>query len=385
MRVRVYFPFVPFPITEGAHLVVSDQIQYLASAGHQVELVVWNEDADSFLTKQQSFEQQSGAHWKLLRGRRERLWARYARVGRSLVTKLASPELFHYPPALTRELDKLEPVDLAIYHYSYAYSWLCRCPLLPAEKKRVVHLHNIESMLHRLRGGRARVLHEWNAKKLERHEMELRSLADELWFLSEQDTVGFGDATIRVVPPTFQISVRKNRSAGDEEDVVLGFIGAMNFKPNYESVRWILREVAPLLSKCSFTGRILIAGKEPQKDLRELGANYRFVEFCGFVEQLDQFWRRLSFLLAPHIVGSGVRTKILEAMASGIPVITNTAGQKLLPNAARNDPFLVCLDDPKDWAAAISREASPYQTKTALMSVPTSIALLASTVYADVA
>lgn len=385
MNVRIYFPFAPYPVTEGAYLIVADQMRYFMTRGHGVQLVCWRESKDAFESKRARSGLIGGADWMLLRAGREGSASRVGRVAGSIFSRFASPELYLYPPSLLEELGTLGPTDLAIYHYSYAYSWLCRPEKLPREKRRAVHLHNIESDGHLLRGGGFHWIHRINARKLRRHELALERLVDEPWFLSQRDAQMLEFSRFRIVPPTFNSSLRASRTPGSADEVVVGFIGAMNFGPNYESVRWLLREVAPRLELEGFSGRLLIAGKSPPPDLRRLGSRYSFVEFCGFVENIEDFWAQLSFLAVPHIVGSGVRTKMLEGVASGVPVLTNEAGLSLLPEGVRRSPYLWCSDDPGLWVERLLAERSSYRTRNMLAVVPACEALTAEVVYADVA
>lgn len=381
MKVRIYFPFFPLPVTEGAYLVVSDQVRYFAAQGAQVELVCWREDADSIARKATGACWPRGANWTLLACGRESRAARMCRVIVSLANPLTSPELFHYPPRLLGRLAELGPADLAIYHYSYAYSWLSHPEKLPRESKRVVHFHNIESDVHPLRRGIARGIHALNARRLRVHERALAEKADELWFLSSLDAERMGLPRSRVVPPTFDTGLRVSRAPARIAEVVAGFIGTMRFEPNIESVRWLLEELAPRLAGSGFRGRLALVGRSMPRRLQRAAARYPFVEYRGFVEDLEGFWAELSFLLVPHIVGSGVRTKILESVASGVPVLTNAPGAAALSAAVRKSRFLLCLDDVADWVHLLSTEAHAQATRRGLEMEPFCEALTADYVY----
>lgn len=208
---------------------------------------------------------------------------------------------------------------------------------------------------------------------------------DELWFLSPLDAKRLGVPSARIIPPTFDPALRERRRICGSSDVVAGFIGGLNFEPNCASVRWILDEVAPLLAKSGFGGRLLIAGKALPESLRQRGSRFPFVEFLGFVEDLDMFWASLSFLVAPHIIGSGVRTKILEGIASGVPVLTNSGGAEPLPRDVQEDPLLICRDDPADWARILLLESRPRATRDRFAGGAVCAALTAEHVYAQVA
>src|SRR4051794_19287772 len=114
MKIRIYSPEYPFPMTEGAHQVIGDQIRTLLALGHEVELVIWKSPAP----KQPFFEK-----LKLVCLHSPKRIPRPLRILSSFVKPDASPELYYYPPELD-ERAKLGEVDLAIYHYSFAYAWL---------------------------------------------------------------------------------------------------------------------------------------------------------------------------------------------------------------------------------------------------------------------
>lgn len=386
MKIRIYFPFFPFPVTEGAYMVVADQVRHFAARGHAVELVVWRETRASIEEKLARSAWPSSARWVLLGGgRKERRISRLGRVVRAVCTGQASPELFHYPPGMLEHVGQLGLADLAIYHYSYAYSWLGQPRRLPTEGRRVVHFHNIESDLHRLRGGIFSAFHCANAWKLKDHEKRVTKLVDEAWFLSEVDAQDLKLPNSRVVPPTVDVSVRPRRNRVPAGGVSAGFIGGMQFMPNRESASWILSELAPRLAVGGFRGKLVFVGKAMPTSLRRIGSRFPFVEFRGFAADLDSFWGELSFLLAPQVVGSGVRTKIYESVAYGVPVLTNAAGAAPLPAALRNSRLIISRNDPNDWARVLLAEATAQETRARLEGEPISRAITSDEVYGHVA
>jgi glycosyltransferase involved in cell wall biosynthesis len=82
--------------------------------------------------------------------------------------------------------------------------------------------------------------------------------------------------------------------------------------------------------------------------MHEAGVDYR-----GYVEDLRDIYRQSRVYVAPINSGGGIRTKIVEAMAAGVPVVCNSfapLGLGLLP-----DHHVVVRDRAEDSAAAILR------------------------------
>ncbi len=371
MKVRIYSPFFPYPVTEGAFQVIYDQVRFFAHRGDEVELVIWKNQSEKELDANPlglNFPVQihrfSHSHQNV-----------YLRVLHSLWSHFASPELYYYPPDCD-ERAGLGEVDLAIYHYSFSYPWFKKVRL-PAEKKRVVHFHNLEHELSELRSRSfqnkwdpRKWIHQRNARRLNQHERELRLLVDELWFVSPADLEQYGSshgkALLRLVGPTFDQDLLEFRARSFKRDKkappIFGFLGNLEFGPNQDSVRWILEQVAPLLQKRSFTGKILIVGKNPPQVLRDLAVSFAFVEFTGFLEDIEDFWAKISFLLIPHITGSGIRIKLLEALAFKIPVLTNSAAVQRMHPGLSQLPLLFSFDQPSEWADLLLTETA-FQTR----------------------
>ncbi len=341
-KVRIYSPFLPYPVSEGAYQVIFEQVLGFAKY-HQVELIIWKETLEQAQRKAggnlesvfgsrvqvRSFAKQAQVESKL---------GRLARLEKSFLVKDASPGLFYYPPHLDLR-SELGPCDLAIYHYTYAWSWL-RQQTKTQEKLKVLYFHNIESDLFDYRAECEpkwflKWIHRLNAHKLRIHEQELVQLVDQFWHISPKDmsdTIfkGIGlslEQSVRV--PIYRPEYFETRSRNflkqysEKNPVVLGFIGGLDFDANRDSLEWILDQVCPGLKAKGFKGRIEVAGKHaPARLLKKMKA-FEFVHYEGFRKSLDNFWNQMSVMLVPHISGSGVRIKLLDSLGSGIPALAN--------------------------------------------------------------
>lgn len=133
------------------------------------------------------------------------------------------------------------------------------------------------------------------------------------------------------------------RLDGREPDTML-FIGNFRHTPNKIAVEWFLARVLPLVLDGRPSARLVVAGSDPP--LRHTG-----VEWLGVVEDVRAELARRAVFVCPILNGSGVRVKLLEAFASGIPVVSTTVGAEGL---ARNDgEFCALADEPGDFARAI--------------------------------
>lgn len=100
------------------------------------------------------------------------------------------------------------------------------------------------------------------------------------------------------------------------------FTGKLDYEPNLAALRWFRSDIAPELV---FDGlRLDVAGHCPAP-IREEFADAP-VRFLGYVDDLFDELCRGRVFLAPITMGTGVKTKVLEAMAAGLPVVSTPLG-----------------------------------------------------------
>jgi glycosyltransferase involved in cell wall biosynthesis len=84
------------------------------------------------------------------------------------------------------------------------------------------------------------------------------------------------------------------------------------------------------------------------------------MEIQGAVLSGAAFMRDVSVLVFPPVGGSGTKVKVLEAMASGLPVVTNAIGAE---GIAENDGVVVAEEDDELARAAVSILRDPEERK----------------------
>ena len=125
----------------------------------------------------------------------------------------------------------------------------------------------------------------------------------------------------------------------DVEKGVASFVGNMKTAANIDSVRMIINEIIPhsrLLKRIDFIGGCLDSLQKEFEDNPK-------VRFTGRVDDLRPFVKSSELFLSPLAYGTGIKTKILEAMAMGMPVVTNSIGAEGI--AAQNQEHWLVSDD----------------------------------------
>lgn len=139
------------------------------------------------------------------------------------------------------------------------------------------------------------------------------------------------------------------RPGGREPETML-FLGSFRHLPNQEALNWFTRNVLPAVLRSCPTARLSIVGAEPppQHSLPDLPNN---IELRGFVEDVREPLARYSVFVSPILSGSGMRVKLLEAFAAGIPVVSTRLGAEGL--ATKDGDICALADDPAEFAARI--------------------------------
>lgn len=128
---------------------------------------------------------------------------------------------------------------------------------------------------------------------------------------------------------------------------VAGIVGTGTWPPTREAVKRLLGRVWPRVRSLAPEARLLVSGRGMEFLAgRDSGPG---VELLGEVRSGREFLRGLSVLLFPLERGSGMKVKTLEAIASGIPVVTTPAGAE---GIEPNDGVVVEESDDRLAAAA---------------------------------
>jgi GT2 family glycosyltransferase/glycosyltransferase involved in cell wall biosynthesis len=142
--------------------------------------------------------------------------------------------------------------------------------------------------------------------------------------------------------------VPRDQSAADSDAIL--FVGYFRHPPNVEAVLYLANEILPRVLLTRPNARLTIVGAHPPPAVLALGKRPGII-VTGFVEDVADYYRTHAILAAPILSGAGVRVKVLEAMAAGVPVVTSTLGAEGIHAAAGRE--LLIADDPAAFASAL--------------------------------
>ena len=182
------------------------------------------------------------------------------------------------------------------------------------------------------------------ARRMRGVELAAYRAADAVLVASRDDTSAL--AAEPGLPPVHEVPIIapiRPRAAGPRAREAL-FVGHFDHAPNADGLRWFVREIWPRVWARDGGARLVVAGTRMTDEVRGSGA-VPGVSVVGYVPDVAPLLDRAWLSIAPLRYGAGMKGKVVEAMASGVPVVTTPVGVQGLDVAA-GEHALVAADAP---------------------------------------
>lgn len=225
--------------------------------------------------------------------------------------------------------------------------------------KLVLRSHNVEHLIwERIANNESNILKriylQYAAKKLKQYETATLSDIDLLLPMSDADEQQY--LRINTDINTQVIGIGLELSSYDPIDTIididkLSFIGSLDWLPNQQGLLWFLDKAWPLIHQKFPNMQCHIAGKKCPQNIYT--RNNEQIKVHGEVDDASQFMRNYPIMIVPLLAGSGLRVKILEAMALGVIVISTTIGTEGI--GAIDGTHLYIADSPEMFLAIVQK------------------------------
>jgi glycosyltransferase involved in cell wall biosynthesis len=151
---------------------------------------------------------------------------------------------------------------------------------------------------------------------------------------------------VSVIPIGVDIpEIKKTHGPGKGRHLI--FMGAMWRPENIDAVLYFHRHIFGLIRNSIPEVILTIAGGNPPEEIRHLAQNPG-IKVTGYVEDLLPLYLESDVSIAPMRIAGGVMCKILDAMATGLPVITTSLGNEGI--SARKEEEVLVADTPEEFA-----------------------------------
>ncbi len=128
------------------------------------------------------------------------------------------------------------------------------------------------------------------------------------------------------------------------------FLGGMHWPPNADGARWFAEAILPTVRAREPGAQFLAVGRQPPEELLKPDRAGQ-IEAPGYVDDPEPYWARSQVFVVPLRAGGGMRVKILDAWAQGLPIVSTTIGAEGLTYRAGED--ILIADTPEAFAEAV--------------------------------
>ncbi len=331
---------MPYPLHSGGQVRVYNLLSRL-SRNHEITLVTFLRNLD-----EKRYEKDLSFCKKIITAYRGHAW-QPEYVVRSLFGTKPLLMTSYEQEALQQEIaNELEIGSYDLVHIEPWYVW----PSIPKTDIPVVAAtHNIEyevysEYVRRLRVVPLRPGYYWDVVKLRYWEKKIWKQASHVVSVSEDDarvirrSVG-SRPTVTVVPNGVDVTSFPFKIRNMKRQPVFLFVGSFAWMQNRDAVSWLVTAIWPLL-RVKYPGSSMrIVGRSLPGGLRLVVEKEQAI-LLEDVENINEEFQQADILLAPIRVGGGTSFKVLEAMASGLPVVTTPLGAAGL-NVAHGHELLI--------------------------------------------
>jgi len=113
-----------------------------------------------------------------------------------------------------------------------------------------------------------------------------------------------------------------------EKPYDLIFVGNFSHHPNTDAISYFCKEILPLIKNKLPKISLTIIGSNAPASIYKLGKFNKNILVTGYVDNVLEGYSKSKVFIAPIRYGTGMRFKILEALASRVPVVTTSIGAR---------------------------------------------------------
>jgi glycosyltransferase involved in cell wall biosynthesis len=213
---------------------------------------------------------------------------------------------------------------------------------------------NVDAQLA-VAGALRRPLLRAEARRVQRFQAEEFERFGRVVVVSEQDKAQLAELNPRLEISFIPNGVDADFFSTNSTPVVprrIVFTGGMAYAPNIVAAEFLARELLPRVRAVHPDAHVVIVGRDPHPHVLRLGA-LDGVEVTGEVDDIRPWLRSAQVFACPMLSGTGIKNKLLEAMATGLPCVATPLGLQGLDVTVGH--HVLCGESPDELAREILR------------------------------
>ncbi|ERT03890.1 glycosyl transferase 4-like family protein [Lyngbya aestuarii BL J] len=361
MKLTIVAMEIPYPAVHGGRIDIWRRLKMLAKMGVEIQLICWCHevpDTESFDIINQYVKEFYPITYKQTLGgyiRRVIDLSLYplevtSRIVRGKKWKTLLSSVNHFQPDVIL-CDQI--------HGGWVASRLSKALKIPM----IIRSHNIEYLHYRYyfesAKGYSKLLRFLSLNQLENYEKSLLKQSLAFYDISNKDLKFWQEQGFKngyFLPPLIEFNQQPKQKTGvvnldvDQNiqelksyDVV--FLGNLHSENNVAGIIWFIEEVFPILKERLPSIRVLIAGSNPNSQIKTILKNSKDLDFKINPPSAEIIYQSGRVLIDPIATGSGVSIKSIDMLAIGNPIVSRPKGLSGLPEEA-SQYFRVASDAP---------------------------------------
>lgn len=171
--------------------------------------------------------------------------------------------------------------------------------------------------------------------KMRRYERNNYGKFEQCAVVSETDKIALQqscpDARVSVIPNGIDTEYFMPTHAKEVSPRLL-FSGNMDFPPNVHAVLWFVNKVLPKIREIFPDIKFYIVGRNPSSEIEHLKYDKNII-VTGFVKDIRSYFDQATIYVCPMVSGTGIKNKLLEAMAMEKPIVASSLSIQGIPDA----------------------------------------------------
>jgi polysaccharide biosynthesis protein PslH len=123
---------------------------------------------------------------------------------------------------------------------------------------------------------------------------------------------------VEVISNGIDLDYFTGRTAQPENPTLL-FVGNFEYAPNVDAAQVLAKQILPQVRQHIPAARLLLVGNAPPPEIQALADDH--ITITGRVPDIRPYHMQASAFVCPLRVGAGIKNKVLEALAMGVPVV----------------------------------------------------------------
>lgn len=189
-------------------------------------------------------------------------------------------------------------------------------------------------------------------RKTQRYEKGVCKEVNNVIMLSKEDKNFVTDdrydgRNITIIPISIETNYEKKKLNNKVENIL--FLGTMSWFPNEQGILWFIKNVWNDIKESIPNAKLYVVGSNPSKEI--LAYSSPNIIVTGYVNSVDEYIEKCDVCVVPLFIGGGMRVKILECMAKGIPCVSTTIGAEGIEYTNNYD--IMIADTSKEFVSSL--------------------------------